>query len=405
MSSNQQLPILGNDMRAMRRELADASDQHVLAVLRLVDQLPDRSQANGLLAPLTGRLRQLRTLRPLRFARLLITPMEPVLVNPQVWRPGAPQLPRNALQEVVSIVEQALPFIVQEVDRAAAQSPPTNRELPCAAGRILWADAACVLKAAPLPPLWGNTGLPNSAFKELAGACGTVLGAAWRLRLLADPAIAGNELNENLTNLLAAAEAEGPVDWGMQLTIMVQRFPHASAPLHAATAARASRALRQAAEIALEAAWSWLQADPDGLDAQNLPDATAQLRRQIDLLTALAADTTHRRRATALQPDLRTASLQRFEAALESLLRAPLRAYSPADDPETFSSGLEEDARSVRRLEAECRRLGAGAALDAQLADTAALIIGCRDMPSMDRARLIEILLGTHMAMRLNASL
>ena len=57
MSGSQAAPLIGPEMRAVRRELAGASDQRVLDVLRFVDGLKDRSQADGLLAPLRDRLR------------------------------------------------------------------------------------------------------------------------------------------------------------------------------------------------------------------------------------------------------------------------------------------------------------------------------------------------------------
>jgi hypothetical protein len=429
MSPKHQLPVLGSDMRAVRRDLAGASDQHVLEVLHMVDQLADRSRADGLLAPLRGRLRELRPARPLRFARLLMTPLEPVLVDPRVWRPGAPQLPRNAIPAIVALTQSALPFIAAEVDRISAQShtprshtpgshTPASQAsgshimgasgtdlpsgMPCAAGRILWADAAAVLRSSPVPPEWSATGLPNTAFRDLARGCGTALAAAWELQLAADPAIPAVELNETLADLLAAAEADGPVGWGMRLTMMLQRFPHATAPLQAAAGKRANRDMRQAAETAMEAAWAWIETASERLDDDNLPAVTIQLKRQVTLLGALASDMTHRRRATALQTNLRGASMARFDAALETLLLSPLRLMSPAEaGTDDFSSHLEESARALRRLDVECRRLGSGATLDARMNDAAALITRRADMPAMDRARLVEILLGAQAALRL----
>jgi hypothetical protein len=102
-------PVMGPDMRTLRRELVGASDERVLEVLRFVDTLPDRAAADGLLAPLRNRLRVLRPPRPLRFERLLMAPLNPVLVEPAAWRLGAPTLPRQAITPIAAQIREALP--------------------------------------------------------------------------------------------------------------------------------------------------------------------------------------------------------------------------------------------------------------------------------------------------------
>jgi hypothetical protein len=393
---------MGADMRAMRRELAGASDQHVMEVLRLVDGLTDRSAADGLLAPLRARLRVLRPARPLRFARLLMSPLDPVIVDPSSWRLGKPVLPRTAITPLAEQVRAALPYIAAEVDRMGATPQEPSAELIGAAGRILWSDAATTLSSGLVPPSWAAAGLPSVAYAELAAGCATVLAGAWRLFELADPAVPSAELNEALVDMLREAEGHGPVPWGMLLTIMLQRFVTAPAPLLATAAKRANRAMREAAEHALEAAWVWVESGTGGSEAVPLEEQALELRRQVGLLAELARDATHRRRATALQTALRTASTARFVANMDGALMAPLQGIGTTTPvPDAVMTGLEQSARALRRLDSECRRLGSAPANDAKLAAAAAGIAARGDIPPMDRARLVEILLGAQSAMKL----
>jgi hypothetical protein len=402
MSPNRQAPLLGAEMRAMRRELAGASDQHVMEVLRLVDGLADRSAADGLLAPLRNRLRMLRPARPVRFARLLMAPLDPVIVDPPAWRPGKPVLPRNAITPLAEQVHAALPYIAAEVDRMGATPQEPSAELIGAAGRILWSDAATTLSSGLVPPSWAAAGLPSVAYAELAAGCATVLAGAWRLFELADPAVPSAELNEALVDMLREAEGHGPVPWGMLLTIMLQRFATAPAPLLATAAKRANRDMRQAAEHALEAAWAWVEAATGDPEPEPLEEQAVELRLQVGLLAELARDATHRRRATALQAALRSASTARFVASMDAVLVAPLQGISTtAPVPDAVMTGLEHSARALRRLDTECRRLGSAPTHDAKLAEAAARITARDDIPPMDRARLVEILLGAQAAMRL----
>jgi hypothetical protein len=390
-------------MRKVRRELAGASDQRVLDVLRFVDSLNDRSQADSLLAPLRDRLRALRPPRPLRLGRLLCDPVSPAIVDAGDWRPGEPALPRSALPALVGVVRRALPEIVAQVERIIADAEAPETERMEAAGHLLWSAASEALAEASLPAEWHATSLPPATFSGLAAASALVLKYAWALVELSDPSVPETEVDQSLNAMLTAAESAGALGWGILLTVLLQRFPTAEAPRRAAATMRVDRAMREAAAVATEAAWNWIETGTADLGLGEPGEAATVVRRQVALLEELSRDPANRRRATELQSSLRAACATRFAIGVQQRLLAPLQSLSPA---EAADSGvlvmLETDARGLRRLDIDSRRLGCGAAHDARLAEAAAAIAARTDIPSIDRARLVEILRGPQAAAALS---
>src|ERR1700682_2240745 len=84
-------------IREVARSLAVARDEQILQVVAMVDAMPNRGAADQLIAPLRGRLALLRPPRPLRFARLLFLPLDPLIVPAGRWRPEQNTIPRNAI--------------------------------------------------------------------------------------------------------------------------------------------------------------------------------------------------------------------------------------------------------------------------------------------------------------------
>jgi hypothetical protein len=399
MSGPSAAPFIGPEMRAVRRELAGASDQRVLDVLRFVDSLNDRSQADGLLAPLRDRLRALRPRRPLRFQRLLFEPLGPAIVNAADWRPNMPSMPRSAIGPFVGIVRRALPEVVADVERIIADTDMPESARVCAAGHALWARAGETLQGAALPGDWHETSLQPAAFKSLTASVAGVLSVAWQLVELADPSVPEAELNETLSALLDAAEAKGALAWGMLLTVLLQRFPTAEAPRRSAGSMRADKAMREAAAASMEAAWTWIEAGTRDLAIGDPAEAADVVRRQVKLLEELSRDPANRRRTTELQAALRDACAARFQTGVKQRLLAPIQSLSAAEAADGgLLAMLEADARALRRLDMDSRRLGCGAAHDARLAEAASAITARTDIPSIDRARLVEILRGPQAA-------
>jgi hypothetical protein len=405
MSGSRAVPAIGPEMRAARRELAGASDQRVLDVLRFVDNLQDRGQADGLLAPLRDRLRALRPPRPMRFTRLMFQPLQAAIVDTAAWRPGHPSVPRSALAPMTAVVRQHLPAVAATVDRIIADPTVPEAQRVAAAGQLLWSPAAEALQGAEPPPSWRENGLPDTAYAALSCGAAMVLQNAWALVEMADPSVPDEEVNRALTGLLSAAEAEGATGWGMMLSVLLQRFPKADAPRRAASAMRADPAMRAAATTTMAAAWSWIEAATRNMGLGDPAEAASVVRRQIALLEALCLEPAHRKRATELQIALRTACAARFEAGVRDRLLAPLQTLTPAEISDAgVLDMLETDARGLRLLELESRRLGCGAAHDARLADAATAVAARADMAIVDRARLVEILRGPQAASAMQAA-
>jgi hypothetical protein len=267
----------------------------------------------------------------------------------------------------------------------------------------LWADAAAVLRGSAVPPGWAETGLPAKAASGLARGCATVLASAWRLQLLNDPTVPPAEVNEVLASLLREAEAESPLAWGMLLAVLLQQFPQAHFLLTTGAAKRANRDMRVCADAALEMAWQWLERASEGAVDDDVYLAARTLRRQINLLDGLAQDAGSRRRAVEVRRNLGRACVSRFSANMDTSLIAKLHATSAAtslNDAEMVQ--MEANARALRCLDAECRRLGIANELDGRFQQAAETIAASRHLPAMDRSRLIEILLGAQAALRLN---
>jgi hypothetical protein len=394
------VPVLGAEMRAARRELAGADDTRVLKVLHYVDTLADRGQADGLLAPLRDRLRRLRPARPLRFARLLFSPLDPVIVSPRDWRAGAPHLPRSAIAPITTMVRRALPGVLPPFEAIINDSSQPEAARVRAAGSMLWVPSATLLRTAEAPPEWREAGLPPAAFRSLAVGCARCLGTANEFDDLNDPGLPAADLDRALAAQMRASEADGPIAWGMLLSVMLQRFPASEAPHRAATAASANRALLQSAEAAYEAAWSWIERAANDTSVGDPAEAAADLRRQAALLEVLARDPKQRRRAQVLQTELRAACAHRIEGVAQERLVGPLQRITAEDAAdEGVLAVLETDARALRQLDSEARRLGSGAGHEAQLRTAAAAVTARTDMAPMDRARLVEILLGPQAAL------
>jgi hypothetical protein len=391
---------MGAELREMRRALADAGDERMLQVLRYVDALSDRGRADGLVAPLRQRLRQLRPARPLRFARLLFAPMDPVIVDAAAWRSGTPCLSRSMILPLSALVSRALPHETAAAEAIGIALDLSAVERVCAAGAVLWQPAAAVLRTAAEPPEWRSNALPPALFPPMAAAVAVCLDMVHRLDALADPTMQNGEREFGLADVLRAAEQVGPLAWGMQLTIVLQRFPLAEAAHKASR--RADAVLRGAAVSAQTAAWGWIEAAADDLSFAEPAEAATDLHRQICWLEVMAGEAGHRKQAAALQTRLRAACATGFQAALTDRVIAPMRQLLPATmaDAGTLDM-LEADLRGLRCIDVEIRRLGGGAAQDKMLRDAAAAVAARPDLDAMDRLRLLELLLGSQAALQM----
>jgi hypothetical protein len=404
MTRLQHPAVSNSEIRTVRRELTGAADERVLAVVRFVDALPERGRADELLMPLRDRLKDLHPPRPLRLARVLFTPLDPLIVSPAQWRPGTPALPRSIIAPISAAVRRDLGDMTAAIDDILQDTARPERARVVAAGAILWRAAATYLRGAAMPPEWVMTALPAAQFPPLALAVAASLDGAVSLDRLSDPSMRAAELEDGLAALLQAAERDGAVAWGMVLTLMLRRFPMTAAG-RAAMTSTSSAERRAAAAQAVEASLAWVEQGTEDPFAGEAATAAIALRERIGLLDALSRDPVQRKRAVALQARLRQACAARLEAVLNEKVIAALPGLDAVGATDGAAlDDMERNLLDIRRLDVEARRLDGGAAHDVLLRRAGAAIRAAASLAPMERARLTELLLGPQAALQLLAS-
>ncbi len=406
------------NLREVRRGVAQAGDAQVLQVLRMVDALEERGATDAVLDQVRPRLRAIKPARPLRFARLLFMPLDPLIVVPKAWRAGTPFLPRTALMVLARAVrlmmadDTAQIGSLARIDAMIEGANTDDAAIVRQAGSLLWpcaADRLGRLGAAPEPDRlaacsaeWAAEGLSRTELQPLALALAHILAHAQALH---DHDHAGARIEEPaLLDMLAGSQSAGARACGMMLSLLVLRLPEAAPALLGA--AQAAAGLRPLAEAAVETALAWLEAETADQRTTIVNVATIELGRQTALLNALADQpgATRRRRVAEVKGQLLTGCLHRLEASLQERVMAPLRTL-PAnpEQRDVALDALEDTARTLRRFEVEARRLGASAKFDAMAQDACAAVVGASCLSRMDRARLVEILAGPAAALALLA--
>jgi hypothetical protein len=375
------------------RDLTDADDARVLEVLRYVDSLHDRGAADGLLAPVRDRLRRLRPSRTWRFPRLLLSPLDIVLVANDLWQPGSARLPRAIIAPVAEAVRLALPTQTAAAERRLArQTHPVHARI-AAAGALVWPYAGGVLRAAgEVPPLWIKTGLPLAAFRPLTAAVAAGLDAACRIAALSSPFVPPEAVEAGVDVTLRQAKAAGPVPWGVVLALTLQHFP-GTAATQAATRRHNDPLWDEACDSAVSACWSWVEAGTTatGLGASGV--FAVELGRRIALLNALGEDPGRHRRALAARAKLRVTCIRQMEAGAMDLIIAPLRCVTSARAmDESFIETLEAGAWALRQFDAAAGSLGDGASPTAALRDACDALRGCALLAQADREHLIDVI-------------
>jgi hypothetical protein len=401
-------------VREVARSLNGARDEQILQVVAMVDAMPNRGPADQLIAPLRPRLARLRPPRPLRFARLLFLPLDPLIVNAARWRPEQPTIPRTVIPVLATMVEAALGLTGQRVASMINGHTTQDDAVVEAAGGLLWSHASQVLLDAPLPAGWETTGLGVQVHKPLSRRIGALLSQADRLRLMTADAAHGLPPPEAsaVQAMLAAAVAHDPSVQPMLIALLLARMPEcAPVLLRVATllGQGSGGLLRHAGEQAADILLDQLEA-PGGAEAQlggqNLLEAGAAVRRLTSLLSTLDGEALSRDRRERLA-EVR----QRIKAGCQSLfterlavdLLDPLRARVAEPGPGT-AWDLETAARGLRALETEAQRAGPDKTYDSLLGQAADLIREVSAQGGLDRVealRLMEIVAGPDVALAL----
>jgi hypothetical protein len=378
-------------LRALRSALENAPDSQIVRIVNLVDALDDRHGAEEILAPIRARLRPLQLERPLRFSRLLATPLDPLLADAGRWRPFAASLPRSAICPLCDEVMAKAPDLAADIEAAIANVTTRDTARVRQAGARLWPGAAKILLNAQEPPAsWKPAGLPEASFVPLAHGAGLCLENAVRLDILGDPTASLNQIDQGLSAMLRHAAKLGPTPWSMMLALMFCALPNAQAPRDAVLNQGAVLALRAAADAALQQVWNWIESA--GVEApRDLNAAASSLRQRATVLAALSAVKAQRARVAEMQTNLRTAYTHYIADAAQERLMAPLAALIAPPDDATMNV-LEAEARGLRRLALDIRGLGGPPPADAALRQAARAASTCAVLTPIDRARLVELL-------------
>jgi len=392
------------DIRTLSRGLQDASDAQVARAVAEVDRLPRRGEADHLIAPLRPRLARLRPPRPLRFARLLFLPLQPLIVPAPRWQPESAVIPRAALLPLAATVHHGLAATSASVEAMIRDASMHDEAIVHAAGAVLWPQAASLLSEVPPPVGWSDTGWGAGLYPPLARCVGAVLSHAVAVQDLAAEAEAGITPPRRgpVGTMLADIAARYPDALAMLVLLLLAKLP-TLAPLLPELAAELGPAVEAAVRQALAAAFGALLSGLEeggsseaAMPSWDLTEAVQELRRRVVLLDQLA------RRPDLPQGRARVQAVrQKLDAGCRQLFSDVVATeFLPALREGTAPSGLEATARRLRELESEARVLGGAESYDAALRSAAGAVRAQGAALSKPaRARLVEILAGPEAAL------
>ena len=396
-------------LKALARAVSATDDPRVLRIVAAVDALSKRGDADALIAPLRPRLQALRPPRPLRFARLLFQPFDPVIVPAPRWRPGQPAIPRTALTPVAEHVRSELGGKAADIEAGLAGKTTADAATVSQLGRILWPLAAPVLAAPHLPALWGTTELGDPVYPPLAGDIAAILAEAPALDQFCSESALGvhGPGSDNARSLLGRIANARPAALPAMTALLLARVPGAMEELPSAASGPEGAALQAAKSLASDALLRQLDQD-GGTETQlaqgTVADAGAAAGRIAALLRQLdaSAGKQHRDAARGLMQRLDAGCRSRFATCLESEFLAPLLA--PGFPPP--AAALETAARGLRILETQGRQIGSARLYDALLEKAVEAVAASASAERIGRSgqvRLVEILAGPDAALGLAA--
>jgi hypothetical protein len=398
-------PLRSRDIRAVSRDVAGADDARVMRIVATVDAMSARGSADELIVPLRRRLAVLRPPRPLRFARLLFHPLDPLIVSAGRWRAGQHAIPRTALAPLAACVRIAMAAEAAAIEAAINGRTTAYVDLIATQGRLLWPQAGRVLMSAALPPDWNDTGLSDAIFAPLARRTGALLAQMAAFDRFCAETVQGllppqpDALHAILRGIAGTDESALP----MMVKLLLTRLPEAAALLMAGAPGPQGAALKATANETVDTLLEQL-ARKEGAAAQvgatSLEEAGAAVRRIVVLLRQLEhGSVTPARRAhlKAVRQALDAGCRTRFAAGLRDEVLAPLQTGGSLD-----TRLLEAAARDLRALETEARAAGGGSAYDLMLrqaADAVKALPAETGPDRTDRMRLVEILAGSEAAL------
>lgn len=397
----------------VQRKLVHARDEQMARVVALVDALPQRGDADLLIAPLRPRLAQLAPGRPMTVQRLLFRPLDPVIVPGAQWRPGMAAVPRTALGCLAASVLARLGPAGVAAQAILAAVPPgpapdLARDAAARAGLLLWPAATAALEGLLTPPDWTSaTGLPLPCFAPVRDGVAAVLRQAARLAALhavpAGDARFAAGVAAGVAAILADAQA-APAGLEILLAVLLSHGPTAAAVAGGLPGSLPAAALNAAVAQSLDRAGDVLARTLPAVGLGAAAGHAADVAALVDAVDQPATRAVLREQASRTRQAADQACQARIAQAAADLV-PHLPEGSPADAvlDDLAVDRLEGTARDLRRLGRAGRQLGHPATYDALLTQVAAQV-GADDTPGltrMDRLRLAELLVGAQAALRL----
>ena len=384
-ASRSSIPASGSSIRVLKSEIAGAADPQILRIVAAVDALASRGPADALIAPLRQRLSMLRPPRPLRFARLLFRPLDPLIVPGPRWHDGEDSIPRTALAPMADHVRRAVGDKIDAVEHEIAGHTDADTDLVTRLGRSIWPVAARALRTHMVPETWNTSGLPLATYRPLADCVAALLDEAASLEALC--AETANALlpvrHSGVAEMLDRVVAVNGTAVPMLIALLLVRLPEAAASIVRMTAGLQSLQIRAALDRGIDRVLRQLSLDggtEDFIAAGTLADAGAAAAHIKTLLTQLDGVSTkpqRREQLRSIRQRLDASCKARFTAGLEEALLAPLRQMAGRPDRKAMTA-LEAAARSLRILEIEARAVGSGAVYDLLLRRATDMIKGVR---------------------------
>ena len=134
------------ELQQLSVAIAQASDEKLIQIVRIVDTLPERTQLDDAIAKVRHRLSWLKPPRPLSLARILFAPVEDLLDGPLHYRRGSKRFSRAIIRPVADIFDAAMGEAKSTAIRAELVGKTTKqREFALAFGERLWPTAADIL--------------------------------------------------------------------------------------------------------------------------------------------------------------------------------------------------------------------------------------------------------------------
>ena len=375
----------------VQASLAQARDAQLARVVAMVDALPDRGEADALIAPLRPRLAVLRPVRPAGFKRVLFSPLDPVIVSMAEWRRCGVGVPRPALAPLGNAVQAAMPGFADSGDSGIAGSVAGGFAGQASA---LWTAADAVIDGLALPAGWEAAGLQPAEFASVKAVVAAVMHEAVAIEGLSD--CRGLVEDTAIWPILARSKECGTVALDTMVSVLLARLPCPDRVVALAAEACGNDGVSRRVTLRLASA---VAMRGDTLDVR---DAAKEAARVSALLAALETGAPPERRAQldAIRREADGQCRRSFGQAVTRALALVPNAGPGLDDE--VVAALESSARDLRRLAAATRGLGSAEHYDLALAETAETLGEmCTTLDLVDRVRLLEILAGPERALAL----